>query len=69
MTVYQWDGSIPEWALTGYRVRGATFPVPKGGNKEAWVLALLIERKSEYYFWCAHNDLFWCAHGRPALSF
>jgi uncharacterized membrane protein YfcA len=27
--------------------------VPKGGTKEAWVLAILIERKSEYYFWKA----------------
>eukprot|EP01052_Picozoa_sp_SAG31_P015082 SAG31_NODE_958_length_10763_cov_8.374531_9_plen_134_part_00 len=37
----------------GFRTRGATFPVPKGGTKEAFVIAFLIERKSEYYFWKA----------------
>jgi hypothetical protein len=53
MTLYQWDGIIPEWNLVGYRERAATFPVPKGGTKEAWVFAVLIERKSAYYFWKA----------------
>lgn len=53
MCLYQWDGVIPEWNLVGYRERAATFPVPKGGTKEAWVFAVLIERKSAYYFWKA----------------
>ena len=53
MTVYQWDGQIAEWNLRGFRSARTTFPVPKGGTKEAWVLALIIERKSEYYFWKA----------------
>eukprot|EP01047_Picozoa_sp_COSAG01_P001540 COSAG01_NODE_35_length_34814_cov_128.883624_29_plen_305_part_00 len=53
MTVYMWDGLMAEWELRGFRSARMTFPVPKGGTKEAWVLAILVERKSEYYFWKA----------------
>ena len=68
MTIYQWDGLIPEWELSGFRVRGATFPVPKGGTKEAWVLAVLIERKSEYYFWKAVRPRSRSRPNSPSLS-
>ena len=44
---------MAEWNLQGFRSGRMTFPVPKGGTKEAWILALLVERKSEYYFWKA----------------
>ena len=38
---------MAEWNLQGFRSGRMTFPVPKGGTKEAWILALLVERKSE----------------------